>query len=267
MNETLINELQNASSQKERSNIYGQLYSNNSGLIAIVCGRWSRWKNVEFDDLFQEAYFFLVKAADDYATANPDKRLETVFTTYLSNSLHWCFIRYFHIKHKYVDNERYCIRLDESIDKSDSDGATLAEFIADESQDVEKEAVDRLYSEECGRILADITKDYAPEIKAVLHRRLVMGQTFPKISTVLGKSAERVRQIYRNGINKLRQSDIKTRLASALSDEDESIAFRTSGYKFWKEHGMSSVEFVAIRRESNDREKRRAALYGNYLLS
>lgn len=265
-NEELIALLQTAATQEARAQVYGELYIGNKGIIARSCYRWARAKGVEMDDLMQEAYFMLAEAADAYAK----KETSYTFLAFLSRSLDWGFIRYF-CKQQHLTKEVCC--LDAPIEGKDGgEDATMLDFIPDESHDTEEEACAKAYDEEVLRIFFDTIQDYPPPVKEVLHRVLFMGHSYKAIAEACGKSAERVRQLYKQGIKLLKQSDIRARLReSEERDNDLSLSYRLSGFKFWKESGLSSVELIAIKHEERaeraaalaTREQRRAALYGN----
>lgn len=271
-NEELARKLP-AATKEERKEILGQLFSNNKGIIARICYRWASAKDYEFNDLFQTAYFSLVRSADRYAAA---KNADIKYTTYLTNMLNWDLLRFFK-QSKYLYYES--LTLDAPLDSGDSDGDSRLDLIADEKQNVETAVLDNLYSAAVRNIFIKTIADYPPPIKLVLESTLIEGHTFKQTAAGIGKSRQWVQTLYRQGIRRLHNSNIKALLAENEYRESlGSAAYKLSGYSFWKNTGFSSVEFIAIKmddykqkteykethqKSNNSRDARRQRLYGN----
>lgn len=84
-NEELVQRIQDGG--EDKTALYGQLYAKNQQLIRILARRYARGEDVE--DLMQEAYFPLVRAADSY---QPDQQIK--FMSYASDIIGRHLFRY-----------------------------------------------------------------------------------------------------------------------------------------------------------------------------
>ena len=83
-NEELVQRIQDG--KEDKTTLYGQLYAQNQQLIRIIAKRYARG---DIEDLMQEAYFALVRAADTY-----QPELQIKFMTYAGDIIGRHLFRY-----------------------------------------------------------------------------------------------------------------------------------------------------------------------------
>lgn len=222
-NEQIIEQIKSGYSVTDNMQM---LYEKNLPLIKKIIKPYSVYDDRE--DLLQESYFGLVEAVKHYETSR-----NVLFTTYL------CFwIR------------QSVISLDTPLTVNDD--FTLQDNIP-VNIDIEADAVEKIYKQYAKSKLWDIVEQYTNDRENdVLRDIFIDEKSLAAVATKQGLSTNRIRQIRESGLKKLRMGKARRMLLENF-EIVEAKAYKNSVGQF-KQHGCSSVEYIAIRKAEIEAE-------------
>lgn len=261
------------------------LYERNIPQIKQIIKPYAVYENME--DLLQEAYFGLWEAVQHYETSENVKFMtyaswwiKSAVQKYLGkcgsviripNYKRQQIIRYKKIVQKLsqelsrepTDKEiadrmevsiglipelRTQIQSVMSLDTplTDDDNMTLSETLqADFS--IENDVVDKIYDEYTERELWEIVERYTNQKEnEIIKDYFINNKSMSMIAKEQDIAIESVRQIKEKGLNRLRIGKAKRELIDKFDIVEASI-YRT-GFERFRNHGQSSVEYIAIRK-------------------
>lgn len=229
----------------------GALWEQNRGLLARMLRRLtanpgSRERmikaGVTFEDLMQESYFAVEKAAQTY-----DQERGAKFTTFLQ---YWVMHVFFtatglRIKRDREDPLSCAYSLDRPISEDEPDGITFSDTVPDEAaaQPFE-DAEEKLWIQQLHAAL-DECLDTIPEKEAyAIRARYYHGQTQGQTAAVLGVSGSRVQQIERHGLRNLRSPGNRHRLEQYREEIISRYASRHTSFSTWEHYGSAQERAV-----------------------
>lgn len=285
-NERAVQEIQ-AGIQK-RENLE-RLYYQNIALIRQIV-RENRWCG-ERDDLMQEAFFGLQQAAEHYKTGK-DAQFSTYMKYWIVQALRRYYencgrakrlpsylvsliqkyqrflrswenrtgqrpgdaeiCRELEISQRQLDRLRRYIYEDSvsSLDEplSETDDFTLGDAISD-GFSMEETALDAVAREQAGRLMWETVAALPGKAPLVLKEEYRSGKTLSEIGEELKISFQRVRQIRVEAFRVLRR---KKQIKQAAELMGYSYRAFHGGLSFFKNTGLSSVEYIAERCEKKE---------------
>lgn len=186
-NEQLVQEIQSGNNTKEN---LATLYQQNKPFIRKVAKAFSR-NEYDLDDLMQECYFAIEKAAYSY-----DVCAEASFLTYASYKLWSCCNR--HVKKNYVV---YVHSLEENIG-SDEEALTIGETLCSELNHEEQCLQDDLNK----RIWERVEKLDNPRLISIVEGIYKDGKSQQQIAGEMEISGARVQQLQRRAFGILKKT-------------------------------------------------------------
>lgn len=229
----------------------GTLWEQNRGLLARMLRRLtanpgSRERmikaGVTFDDLMQESYFAVEKAARAY-----DPAREAKFSTYLAYWVTNTFFAAIGLRTR-RDRENPLSRahsLDQPLSDDEPGGITFGDTVPDEAaaQPFE-DAEEKLWIQQLHAAL-DECLDTIPEKEAyAIRARYYHGQTQGQTAAVLGVSGSRVQQIERHGLRNLRSPGNRHRLEQYREEIISRYASRHTSFSTWEHYGSAQERAV-----------------------
>lgn len=128
----------------------------------------------------------------------------------------------------------------------DDEDLKLSDTVAD-VYNLENDVIDKIFNEykktELWSIVAHYTKDFQGKILCEYYKE---GKTFSQIAKVHSLTYDQVRQYKNDGLHRLRCDKAKQEILDKFEMTEASV-YRTGIGRF-REHGNSSVEFIAIKR-------------------
>ena len=198
---------------------------------------------VTAEDLYQQGFFALLRAADTY-----DADSGSSFLTWLAYHLKTAFAEaagYRSAKRDPLDCAPRSLDAPASCDDDDTD--PLRDRIASPAPSVEDDATERIYTEELhGALDGAIAR--LPARQGAFIRALYWDATPQKeVAARHGVSSERVRQQVKTGLRALRKGDAGAELRRFLDDGTD--AFAHVGVRAFNATGTSAVEMLVLQRE------------------
>jgi len=190
-----IKQSRDASEVEEAKNI---LIEKNLGLLNTIAKKYSQKYELDFDDLFQEGYFGLKKAVDEF---DPMKgyRFSSFAYPIIENKIRDSI-------RKVVKDQNRTMPLDGKSDREDD--IPLIEKLEDrDTKSPIDEIIDREEKKERDRQIEEILNKLKPKERLVLQRK--SETTYKKLSGTLGVSSERVRQINKKALRKVKFESIE----------------------------------------------------------
>lgn len=195
---------------------------------------------IELDDCFQVCWFAYLDAIKDYAKKPDRKEKFTSFT-------------HFHVIRQVFDllglrtSKRepldYAGSLDAPLPTEEGE-MTLGDMISDPTAELPFEQVE---VSDLARYILERVDMLSEKQSASVRCRHWDNQTFAEIAADLGVTPQRVRFLYKKALRKLSQDE---RIQEIYQEFYADTNFtRNVGFKFFKETGMSSVEYHLIRLE------------------
>lgn len=137
--------------------------------------------------------------------------------------------------------------LDDIISCND-DSLTLEETIADDFN-IEESVINKQYKDYEQRVLWDIVDRHTePEQQSVIKKIYKENKTFKEISKENKISVDEVRKIKETGLKKLRSPKAIKEIRERLETLEESSMMYHSGINSFNNKGMSSTEYLAIKK-------------------
>lgn len=197
---------------------------------------------VEVEDLAQSGFLALLEAVEDF---KPDG--EYKFLSYLGNHLKRTFAEaggYRTSRRNPLDN---CISLDTPLG-DDSDGATLLDFQADPA-DPFNGVEQRMWLEQLRAALnLAMSNCLSERERDTLHRRYWLNQELATVGEAEGVSPERIRQIEKRAIRKLKWNRSRYGLDHFM--EERTPYFARVGTTSFNTTHTSAVELAVMKRET-----------------
>lgn len=133
---------------------------------------------------------------------------------------------------------------------------TLGELQPDPDINIEDQVIEKIDREERDKLLHDAIKDLPAKEELVIQGRYFEGSTSAKIGEELGVSHQRVGQIEKKALERIRESEKGERLSHYYKDDEIYTKALKDGYQAFKEYGCSRVERIAISRADADLAKK-----------
>ena len=215
-------------------------YMHSDGLYRRHKGRADSC-GVERDDCRQVCWFAFLDATKAY-NAKPDTELK--FST---------FIRY-HVRRRVYELLGYrtskreplngAVSLDAPLPGSEDENITVGDTVADPSAEDPYEEID------CSDVAAEVLERVSalpPKQAAAVRGRFWQDKMLTEVGAELGLTPKQIHNQYRTAIGKLRRDK---RLQEIRDDYYANTTLtKHTGFRFFKENGMSSVEWHLIRLE------------------
>lgn len=282
-NEELVELIQ---SGVDMSNNLGLLYQQNKNIIYKLALPYS--ETVDIEDLMQEAYFGLEKAAKNFDSSTGYK-----FITYATSTIKGYIHRY---HQKYGRTKRIPIHILNLISKfykitnlylNDKGEPPSDEYIMNELSlnikqfnnlkkvlqeintvsfddiltgteltvsdtlsdgvDFEEDVVQKMFEQQCSKELWECVNELDERLKNVIVERYKNNKFLSDIASDLKVSPERIRQMEKNAIKLLKQKENLQKIAKNFG-YDSSAMYNSSGFGYWKNHGSSITEYIALKR-------------------
>lgn len=220
-----------------------ELWRNNSGIIHKILYKW-RACGVPFEDLRQEAYLALLLAVKRYKA---DRR-GWAFTTILTNTLHWYFIRLMQ-KHDYLEKEFVYLNAPATND-ADCDTERIDLIPAD--IDLENEIIEQLTNSELGQLCVNAINGLPKDVRQALTYRFINLYPVAKTAELMHRTPEDVRRHCECGTRRI-NADYKLRAKlRQIQDEERVYSFgaRNVGLRSFTELQASNQELYILWLES-----------------
>lgn len=229
----------------------GALWEQNRGLLARMLRRLtanpgSRERMIKagitFEDLMQESYFAVEKAAQTY---DPERGAK--FTTFLQYWVMNIFFDAIRLRTSLQRREPLCRAdsLDRPFSEDEPDGATRGDFVPDEAaaQPFE-DAEEKLWIQQLHAAL-DECLDTIPEKEAyAIRARYYHGQTQGQTAAALGCTGSYVGQLESHGLRKLRSPYNRHRLAQYREEIISRHATHHTSFSTWEHYGSAPERAV-----------------------
>jgi len=289
-NEELVEKIQ--SGEDVESNM-GLLYQQNRRLIYKFALPYSDM--ADMDDLMQEAYFGLVKAVEKYDPEKEFKFITYTEWNIRGHLQRYCYnfgknrripvhmiqrmSKYHDVTRKYENeygekpsdeyikkelqintNQLKAIRktiltcntvsFDDIVPGTD---ATFGETIADET-DFQEEIVQKMAEEQVNSSVWKSVDELDPKLRDIIHLRYENGLSQKSAAKNLGISAERIRQ-YEHKAYQLLKAKEAIQMAAEFYDCNHNSLLYHDSFSFYKNHGMSAIEYMVIKKEELEEKK------------
>lgn len=233
--------------QAGEQNLMGELWEQNIGLFYLKANSlYTRLRErcdasgVEFDDLLQTCYFALCDAVQAYKADG-----EYNVMSYIKFPLKNHFRSLLGIRTSKRDALNESNSLDEPI--GDDGDTTRLEMLTDPNSGEPYEAVvDNVFQSELRDTLEKSISKLSERRAAVVHSRYFEGKTFEEVAVEMNVSGQMIQHLERESFYKMRRD----RDLQVFHDEVLSRwAYKGTGFRAFKENGISSVERAVIEAE------------------
>lgn len=227
------------------------LWEKNRGLLSLMFARLVKnpgsaarmnAAGVTFEDLQQEGYFAILKAAQGF-----DPAVGAKFTGFLKYAVMTVFFHAIGMRtrHQLGDPFMTAARLDEPLSNENADGETRGDQIPDPAaalafDDAGEQILTRQLRAALDACLAEIDGRQATAIRA----KYFEGRSLAQISRALCVSPERVRQLQECGLHTMRHSC--GRLESFRREIIGTRSYRGTGVTAWKERGSVEEQVLEL---------------------
>lgn len=230
---------------------YGELWEQVRRFIGQQAFRWftlygdmCKRAGVELDDLMQCGFLALQDAVKAFDPARGYSLL-----TYLGRHLQKRFREACGIRTSKRDPLNDCTSLNKPVGE-EKDGASLGDFLPDSGAAAAMESVEeRLYSQELHNAMAAALDTLEERQRDTIRRRFWERDTLEDIAMDTGVSRERVRQTEAAALRALRRGQCRKLLEPFHEQIVSHFAWRGTGFRHWKNTGVSSVERAAEKTE------------------
>ena len=244
-NEELLQQIRNGKSDdRTRATLWEQtaylFYIHSDGLYrrhkdrADSCG-------VERDDCRQVCWFAFLDAIKAY-NAKPDTELK--FSTFIKLHVRrrvYELLGYRTSKHEPLNG---AVSLDAPLPGREDENITIGDTIADPSAEIPFEQIDE---SDIAAEVEGIISVLPPKQAAAIRGRFFQDKTLTKVGAELGLTPKQIHNQYQVAVHKLRRDK---RLQEIRDDYYANTTLtKHTGFRFFKENGMSSVEWHLIRLE------------------
>lgn len=227
------------------------LWEQCKGLICKEAHRWARaFENrpeIDVDDLIQSGYFALLNAAQSF---KPDPERGT-----FAGLLYWtlkgafadaCNVR---TRTQQKDPIKSPLRLESPI-PGDADGRELGDTIADQRNGIE-EAEEAIYSDYVSETVHKAVDSLEDRQRLCIDMRYFQGKTQQEISELWNVSGQRVQQIERQGLRRIREGQYMPDLSEIYYGSRN--YYKGTGRTAYRQTGASSPEREMLRKERFER--------------
>lgn len=232
--------------QAGETNLMEDLWEQVAGLVKWAARRimpaLGNRGGVELDDLIQSGYLALVAAVASYAPDNGS------FSSWLMYYLKTAFAQAsgYRTEKQRNDPLRFAVSLEAPL--GDEDGNTVGDLQADPTSAAPFEAVEeRVFREQLRQVLDSVLDQLPPQQAQTIRGRYFDGSTLDELAADMGKSLERIRQLEANGLDRLREPQLRKQLEDFL--EIRTPYFLHVGPTAFHRTGESSVEKIVFLRE------------------
>lgn len=232
------------------------LWEQCKGLICKEAHRWARAfesrPEIDVDDLIQSGYFALLNAAQNF---KPDPERGT-----FAGLLYWtlkgafadaCNVR---TRTQQKDPIKSPLRLENPI-PGDADGLELGDTIADQRNGIE-EAEEAIYSDYVSETVHKAVDSLEDRQRLCIDMRYFQGKTQQEISELWNVSGQRVQQIERQGLRRIREGQYMPDLSEIYYGSRN--YYKGTGFTAYKNSGTSSTEWELLRKERFERRYKAA---------
>ena len=232
------------------------LWEQCKGLICKEAYRWARAfdsrPEIDVDDLIQSGYFALVNAAHSF-------KLDPERGTFIS-LLYWmlkgafadaCNVR---TRAQRQDPIKYPLRLESPI-PGDADGLELGDTIGDQHNGIEK-AEEAIYGDYVSETVHKAVDSLEDRQRLCVNMRYFQGKTQKEISELLNISGQRVQQIERQGLRRIREGQYMPDLSEIYYGSRN--YYKGTGRTAYRQTGASSPERELLRKEWVERRYKAA---------
>jgi len=245
-----------ATQAKSDKSVIPALWEMVEQLVRVVCRRYCRpnmsTRLYEYDDLCQSAYLAFLKAIDTYD--HERGAFSSLLIYRVRGSCSAVIGRYGKRDALFDANS-----LNSSTYHDDESATTLSDSIIDpDAEQALEGVVDQVYTKQL-RAALDECMEKIPQYQAdALRARYYHNATFSSIGARRSVSAESARRDVDKALASMRQREVVGPLLAFWEKEIIDESLRYSGFKFFKNHGYSSVEWAA--EQLLQRSKRREAI-------
>ncbi|WP_195377241.1 sigma-70 family RNA polymerase sigma factor [Anaerotruncus rubiinfantis] len=222
------------------------LWLQNCGLIRKVVWKLCANKPDVFEDEVQEAYFAFIEAVDKY-----DKDSEAKLSTYICNAIKWRKYRRDQTERKH--HPENTISLNAPIPGFEDEDVTLENSIPDPDAEFEEACIDRMAApviqSELRVAMREIIEQMPGRCREVMAERL-KGFSQADIARKTGMGSSQVQQLEAKGHRIFRKTENRKGLQPFLDFYE--IAYKHTGFQFWKDTGYSSVEWAVEMKERHN---------------
>lgn len=230
----------------------GQLWEINKPVLHRMFWQWySRNKSIAeaagitLEDIDQEGYFAIKEAAEyhdpsqgSFLTALRFMVLKRIRQSTCSGSGTYITTEDGRRVRVPADSLNRAISLDASVDEEDDGGTTLGDLQADPAAAAEmQEAEERIYQEQLHEALEEALGKLSERERLVVQGRYFEGKTLKQLASDHGVNCERIRQLERKALVRLRRNPTMIRWYGHTL---EAKAWHGTGFSAWKSGG--SVE-------------------------
>ena len=229
----------------------GMLWEQNQGLLAIMLRRLTANQDsrermvsagVTFDDLMQESYFAIEKAARQYDSARGSK-----FTACLTYAVMNTFFTAIGMRtaRGRKDLLSRADSLDRPVSEDEPGRITFGDTVPDEAaaqpfEDVEE----KLWIQQLHAVLDECLDTIPKEEAYAIRARYYHGQTQGRTAAVLGCTGSYVGQLENHGLRKLRSPYNRHRLTQYREEIITRHATRGTGFSAWAHYGSAPERIV-----------------------
>lgn len=233
------------------------LWEQCKGLICKEAHRWERAfesrPEIDVDDLMQSGYFALLNAAQSF---KPDPEQGT-FISLLYWTLKGAFADACNVRTRTQQQDpiKSPLRLESPI-PGDYDGLELGDTIADQHNGIE-EAEEAIYGDYVFETVHKAVDSLEDRQRFCIDMRYFQGKTQKEISELLNVSGQRVQQIERQGLRRIREGQYMPDLSEIYYGSRN--YYKGTGFTSYKISGASVQERELLRKERFERRYKAAS--------
>lgn len=223
------------------------LWEQCKGLIRKEACRWARaFENrpeIDVDDLIQSGYFALLNAVRSF---KPDPERGT-FISLLYWTLKGAFADACNVRTRAQQKDpiKYPLRLESPI-PGDADGRELGDTIVDQRNGIE-EAEEAIYGNYVSETVHKAVDSLEDRQRLCVNMRYFQGKTQKEISELMNISGQRVQQIERLGLRRIREGQYMPDLSEIYYGSRN--YYKGIGRTAYRQTGSSSPERELLRKE------------------
>lgn len=134
-----------------------------------------------------------------------------------------------------------------------TDDVTVGETIADET-DFQEEIIQKMAEEQVNSSVWKSVDELDQKLRDIIHLRYENGLSQKSAAKNLGISAERIRQ-YEHKAYQLLKAKEAIQMAAEFYDCNHNSLLYHDSFSFYKNHGMSAIEYMVIKKEELEEKK------------
>lgn len=131
--------------------------------------------------------------------------------------------------------------------------ATFGETIADET-DFQEEIVQKMAEEQVNSSVWKCVDELDPKLRDIIHLRYEKGMSQKVVAEVLGNSYQMIGRYERKAYQLLKAKEAIQRAAEFYDCNHNSMLYHDT-LSFYKNHGMSAIEYMVIKKEEFEEKK------------